>query len=340
MTHLAAVIPEAKAPLVVKEVDTPQPGPNEVLIKNELIALAPIDAKIAKLGIFPIKYPGILGGAYGGTVAAVGAGVTSLKVGDKVAASKSLSSGDNHAAFQQYVLSRDVTASKVPDGSDLHGPVGLIGNFTTVLGLFNAYAGLERPDLSGKAPSRGKKVLVYGGTSSFGSLAVQYAAQAGYDVVTTTSPRHKELTSNLGAVRVVDHTQGHDAVLKELLAEGPYELVVDSISLPQTFAITGDVLAAQGGGEIYALLPAFEPGKFPKGVTAKFESWSVVLQDEEHAELLKWGFGTYFPKAVAEDKLVSLPVQKVGGGLGGLNEAIDILIKGVSGVKVVVHPWE
>ncbi|KAF0318590.1 F-box domain protein [Colletotrichum asianum] len=331
MPHSAAVIPAATTPLVVQDVETPQPGSHELLIKNELIALVPIDAKLAKLGVFPIPYPAILGTSYGGTVTAVGPNVTDFKVGDKVASAKTAGAeGNKFGAFQKQVIARDVTTSKLPASVDFSGPVGLIGNFSTVIGLFNEHLGLHKPDAHSKSPPNGKKILVYGGTSSFGSLSVQYLAQAGYDVVTTTSPRHKSLVAKLGAVKVIDHTQSSDAVIKALNAEGPYDYVVDSISLPDTIKITGGVLGAQGGGKIYALLPPFGPDDLPAGVTREFGSWSAPLGEEKNAGLLKWAFNTYFPQAIAENKLIPLPTQKIDGGLGALNEALDILNKGVS----------
>ncbi|KAA8650329.1 hypothetical protein EYZ11_012684 [Aspergillus tanneri] len=341
MSHLAAIIPDAKAPLRVQEVETPHPGPHELLIKNELISLQPIDAKFAKLAIFPVEYPAILGMSYGGRVAAVGSEVTNFKVGDIVAAAKTAgAAGNKFGAFQRYVIARDITTSKISESVDLTVPVTLIGNLSTAVGLFNASVGLERPDPNGQAPARGKKVLIYGGTSSFGSLSVQYVAQAGYNVITTTSPKHKDLVSKLGAVQVIDHTQVHEALVKALVKEGPYDLVVDSISLPNTIQTTAAVVAAQGGGNLHTLLPAIGPESLPQGVTRQFASWSVALVEEKNAGLLTWAFKTYLPQVTANGKAIPLPSKKASGGLEGLNDALDILLQGVSGQKIVIDPWE
>ncbi|KEZ45393.1 hypothetical protein SAPIO_CDS2229 [Scedosporium apiospermum] len=181
MSHFAAIIPAGKALLEIQEVKTPQPGPDELLVKNEIIALIPIDAKLAKFGVFPIPYPAILGTSFGGTVISVGSAVTNFQVGDKVAAAKTAgATGDKYGAFQTRVIAREVTTSKLPQNVNLGGPVGLIGNLSTVVGLFNVGAGLERPETNGPASAKGKKILVYSSTSSFGSLAVQYLRQAGF----------------------------------------------------------------------------------------------------------------------------------------------------------------
>lgn len=341
MANRAAVISAAKVPLEVQEVETYKPGPHEVLVKNEIIAFNPIEFKIAKLALLPIQYPAILGSSFGGTVEAVGPQVTNFKVGDKVAAAKKFGAvGNQYGAYQRYVIASDESTGKVPEGIDVAIPASLTGNLPTVVGLFTGSAGLDKPSFDGSASGKGKKVLIYGGSSSFGSLSVQYVAQAGYTVVTTSSPRNQDLVSRLGAVKVVDHTQEQGALVKALVSEGPYDLVVDSISLPNTVAVNAAVLAAQGGGKLYALLPAFGPETLPEGVTREFASWSAVLGEEKNAGLLSWAFNTYLPQGLASQKIIPLPTEKVSGGLNGVNDALDKLQKGVSGVKLVADPWE
>lgn len=117
-------------------------------------------------------------------------------------------------------------ASKVPEGTDLAIPSSLTGNLGSVIGLFTANAGLDKPSLDGFAAAKNSKVLIYGGSSSFGSLSVQYVSEAGYTVVTTSSPNHKEFVSKLGAVKVVDHIQEQGALVEALVSEGPYDLIV------------------------------------------------------------------------------------------------------------------
>ncbi|EXJ83703.1 hypothetical protein A1O1_07327 [Capronia coronata CBS 617.96] len=342
MSNIAVVIPAAKAPLEVKEVEVYTPGPHEFLVKNEVISFIPVEAKIAKLALIPIPYPAILGLSYGGTVEATGPEVTNFEVGDKVAVQKRFSQvGPQYGAYQRYVVAGDDTASKVPAGVDLVDAATLISNLTTIVGLFGVRLGLNRPKVDGTAAPVGKKVLIYGGSSSVGSLAVQWVSQAGYDVVTTTSPKHKSFVSKLGAVHVIDHTQEPGALVKDLKASGPYDYVVDTISLPQTVAMNAQVVAAQGGGKVYATLPPFGPETLPEGVIREFASWPEVLREEDKTGLEKWTYETYFPQALAKGRLLPQPVEKVSGGLTkGVNDALDKLHKGVSGVKLVVDPWE
>ncbi|KAH7131909.1 alcohol dehydrogenase GroES-like domain-containing protein [Dendryphion nanum] len=339
MANLAAIIPAAKAPLEVHEVDIYEPGPDEILVKNEVIAFNPVEFKIAKLGIIPIQYPAVIGSTFAGTIEAVGSQVKDFQVGERIVTSKRFGvKGNQYGAYQRYVVVRDAMTSKVPADVDVAIPASLMMNLTCVVGLFSGRLGLEKLSLEGAASSKELKVLVYGGSSSFGSLSVQYLSQAGYQVVTTSSPKNRDFVSRLGAVAVVDHTLEASTVVDELISKGPYDIVVDTITLPNTTSVTGSVLSAQGGGNLYAMQPAFGPEALPEGVVRVFEPWSEPLY--ENSELLEWVIKFYLPRGVSTGAIVSLPIEKVTGGLMGVNRALDRLQKGVSGVRLVADPWE
>ncbi|KAG4411947.1 hypothetical protein IFR04_014921 [Cadophora malorum] len=340
MSNFAAVIPEAKAPLIVQDVGLYTPGPHELVIKNEVIAFNPVEYKMAKLALFPMQYPAIIGSSFGGTVHSVGSEVTTFKVGDKVAAAKgSKAVGNQYGSFQQYVVADEMFTSKVPTNVDVEISASLTGNLPTIVGLFTGRAGLEKPNLEDAVVVRNKKVLIYGGSSSVGYLSVQYVSQAGYTVVTTSSPKNHEVVSKLGAAKVIDHTQAKEDLIKALINEGPFDLVVDTIATAPSTAISGAVVAAQGGGNLYATLPPFGPETLPTNVTRVYQPWSTPLFEPGNEDLPQWAFHKYLTSGLASGKIVPLPIQKVDGGLKNVNVALDLLEKGVSGVKLVLDPW-
>jgi NADPH:quinone reductase-like Zn-dependent oxidoreductase len=49
MPHQAAIIKAATTPLVVESVETPSPGPGQILVKVDVVAFNPLEAKIQKL---------------------------------------------------------------------------------------------------------------------------------------------------------------------------------------------------------------------------------------------------------------------------------------------------
>jgi NADPH:quinone reductase-like Zn-dependent oxidoreductase len=317
-----------------------EPGPQELLIRNELIALHPVEAKMAQMNVPPIEYPAIIGVSLGGTVTAIGSKITGFQVGDEVAAFSLRSSSNEYGSYQKYALVKAETASLLLDGVDLPMAVSCIGNLGAVVGLLGGRAGIPRPALDRSTPSSGKAVLVYGGTSSFGSLAVQYLSLAGYTVVTTTSAKHHAFVSKLGPSHIVDHNQAPDTIIGALKSLGPFDLVVDAISLPHTVRITSEVLAHQGGGKVYTVLPAFGPESLPDGVIREFGSWPHVLAEDENSELQEWTFNTYLTQGLANGTILPHPTELAHGGLSGLEAALNRLSGGVSCLKLLIDPQE
>ncbi|KAF3397196.1 Zinc-binding alcohol dehydrogenase domain-containing protein cipB [Talaromyces pinophilus] len=333
----AAVIPAAQLPLKVETVETPTPGPGDILVKNEIIALNPVEVAIAKHDLFHSKYPLIIGTSFGGTVIAIGGGVSDFAVGDKVAVYANPKDGDKYAGYQNYALAKVDTTCLVPEGLDLAVPVSMIGNLTTVVGMISATAGVPKPNIERQKVPIGKKILVYGGTSNLGSFAIQYVNGAGYTVVTTTSPKHKDFVDKLAADKVIDHTQDREAIVRSLIAEGPYDIVVDTISYPNTMSIVADVVAAQGGGRVFATMPPFGPETLPKGVVRYFNSWPYVLDEEGNEHWIRWAFHTFFAKGITNGKLFPTHIEAIGTGLEAVNSGLDTLAKGVSCSKLMVE---
>src|ERR1700678_1375213 len=83
MRATAAVFEKLFTPLSVAEVEVDSPGPGEALVKVVATGVCHTDA-IARDGDMPFPAPGVLGHEGAGVVAAVGAGVINVAVGDKV----------------------------------------------------------------------------------------------------------------------------------------------------------------------------------------------------------------------------------------------------------------
>ncbi len=79
----AAVVPAVNGQWEVKEVPTPQPSVNQVLIKIQASGLCYTDVHITK-GNIPTQFPRTLGHEPVGEIVAVGEGVTTRQIGDRV----------------------------------------------------------------------------------------------------------------------------------------------------------------------------------------------------------------------------------------------------------------
>ncbi|XP_055353601.1 sorbitol dehydrogenase-like [Paramacrobiotus metropolitanus] len=86
-TNLSAVLQSVKN-LRLEEMPIPQPGPNEVQIAVQKVGICGTDVHFwqsGHMGDYLLKAPVVLGHEASGIVSAVGEGVTSLKIGDRVA---------------------------------------------------------------------------------------------------------------------------------------------------------------------------------------------------------------------------------------------------------------
>jgi len=86
-SNSAAWITESKGkPLKVDSAPMPEPGPNDVVVKNHAVAINPVDWKIQDSGYFVTKYPNVLGTDVAGEIVQVGSEVKDFKKGDRVLA--------------------------------------------------------------------------------------------------------------------------------------------------------------------------------------------------------------------------------------------------------------
>lgn len=80
----ALFLSERQGQFILATHEVPVPEAGELLVRVQSTALNPVDWKIQAHGGFITEYPAVLGTDSAGTVEAVGTGVTSFAVGDRV----------------------------------------------------------------------------------------------------------------------------------------------------------------------------------------------------------------------------------------------------------------
>ncbi|KAJ3573623.1 hypothetical protein NPX13_g4633 [Xylaria arbuscula] len=296
--NTAAFLTEAKAhPFVVGSAPVWTPGANEILVKNEAVAINPVDGNLQYMAIFPLNYPTVLGQDVAGKVIAVGPGVTRFQVGDRVVghATSMISGRQQDGGFQLHTILQTNMASPIPTSMSYETAVVLpLGLSTAAASMFQKdLLNLQRP-LEPSRPANGETFLVWGGASSVGSNAIQLAVAAGYEVITTASPHNFEYVRKLGASQVFDYKS--PTVREDLL----------TALEPKTLAGVLDCI----GAEAWAICVDLASQGYLRGVSAEgTRVW--ILQ-------------------TAPEPLVA------GQGLESVQAAVDLQRAGVSAKKVIV----
>ncbi len=220
------------------DVDRPQPGPGEILVRLHAAGLNPFDWKVvdgALKDFVPHNFPLVLGSDGAGVVEEVGAGVTLFKPGDRVYG-QFMRVEHGHGSYAEYTIAaEDGKVSHIPDGL----PFPLAAALPTA--SVTAYQAIQAAQLNA-----GQTILVNGATGGVGQSAVQFAAQAGAAVVATTTPELAGHLRDLGASHVVDFTA--QPVTAQVAAAHPegVDAILDLVSVP--------------GGDIDGLAALLRPG--------------------------------------------------------------------------------
>ncbi|KAF5006471.1 hypothetical protein FDECE_7158 [Fusarium decemcellulare] len=334
----AWVVSHKAHPFQIKPAPLGVPEENEILIRNRAIGINPIEHKIQNTDLHKetLSYPAIFGEDVAGEVVSVGPGVTKFKPGDRVAglAAGFYTQKKEEMAYQAYMVLKTKLAVKIPEKYTFQQAAAFpLAVGTSAAALFNPDAlNLQFPTHPARE-STGKVVLVWGGASAVGCSAIQLAVSAGYEVLTTASPKNFDLVKRLGASHVFDYKS--PTVVADLLkaAEGKESAGVfdcvgfDAAPLVQEFAHK-----VNGVKFISCTVPGWpEP---PAGVTLKHVFSLSILQT--HVAKAIWD--DYLPDAIEAGTFVPAPVPlDFGSGLESLQGAVDFLgERGVSARKVVV----
>ncbi|GHE22857.1 NADPH:quinone reductase [Halomonas urumqiensis] len=193
-----------------------EPGPGEVRIENRAVGLNFIDIYF-RTGLYPApSLPSGLGTEGAGVVAAVGDGVTHLKVGDRVAYAQ----GPLGAYAEQHVL----PAAKVvvlPESIDFETAAGCM-----LKGLTVQYLLRQTCPLKG-----GETILFHAAAGGVGSIACQWARELGVKLIgTVSSPEKAALAERNGAWATIDYTRENVVERVRELTNGEMcDVVYDSV---------------------------------------------------------------------------------------------------------------
>lgn len=369
MTENAALWLTAKrAGFTVAPAPFPKPNTGEIVVRVAAVAVNPVDRLIQTCGdiMTPwLAYPFIPGSDVAGEVVAIGPDVTRFRIGDRVlgyAAGADKGHRSAEGAFQNFAVLPVHMTAPMPDSlSFAEAAVLPLALCTAATGLFDPDClALDRPSATPRA--NGQTVLIWGGSTSVGSNAIQLAVAAGYEVFTTASPRNFDYVTRLGASQVFDYASKsvvadiaralRDRTLAGALAIGhgsaPKCIAIAGASKGRRFVAMANPAASfdrvpAGSGRIWRLVPvmarmiagnvglAIQVRRL--GVRTKF-IWGSALLNTDLGPMI---WETFLPSALADGRFLASPEPLiVGHGLNAIPGALDRQRAGVSARKCVV----
>ncbi|RVX68794.1 hypothetical protein B0A52_07680 [Exophiala mesophila] len=334
---------------LVTDRPSPKLRPGYLGVNVKAVALNPTDWKhVDRFNADGSLYGCVSGCDYAGVVAETGTGYSKQwKVGDRICGfvhgGNELEKEDG--GFAETVIARADIQLRIPDGMSFEDASTLgVGVITCAQALF-MQMGLTQPPSNGAAPANGEPVLIYGGSSATGSIALQFARIAGYTPITLCSPHNFEFVKSLGAaaafnyndedcVEQVNRFIGHDRGIK---------YVFDTISTAATSAICARLIAPKGRWAYVQM-----GTNIPRDDVEKMYPLAYLAAGER----VKKGTAVDFPASKTDFDYVSefMPIAEswlqqgilkphpslVGNGLEQVIEGMDLMRHGkVSGKKLV-----
>jgi len=234
--------------LTFVDVELPPPGPGQIRVRHTAIGVNFIDT-YHRSGLYRLPLPSGLGSEAAGTVEALGAGVATLKTGDRVAYAGTLGA---------YAEANNVPAEKLvklpADIGDETAAAAMLKGMTAQYLLKRTYP-----------VKAGQTILWHAAAGGVGLIAGQWAKHLGVTVIGTVGSDDKvALAGQNGSAHILNtRTDDWAKRVREITNGEGVPVVYDSIG-KDTWAGSLDCLAVRGMmvsfGNASGAVPAFEPG--------------------------------------------------------------------------------
>lgn len=254
----AAVFMGVGKPLEIQDLPDPAPGPGEVLLKVAFCGVCGSDLSYTEAGAFGYPEGFVAGHEIGATVVGLGEGVTSLKLGDKVAPSPNRGCGVcedclegrayfcsrmemNMGGFGQLMLSPAIACVKLPDALPL-ADAALIEPLAV---------GLMGVEAAGLVPGQSVVVL---GAGPIGLSAIYWAKRHGAAkvVAAARSRRHEARARAAGADAFFLTDDEFSSQVRSYLGSSP-DVVIDAVGKPGIFDLACELVKARGTVSVLGL---------------------------------------------------------------------------------------
>jgi NADPH:quinone reductase-like Zn-dependent oxidoreductase len=343
----------------IKDIPKPTIRDDQILIKAIAYAANPTDWKHNA----PDFAGNVSGSDVSGIVEEVGSQVSGIEVGDVVSATMHGGFNKNNSAFADHVAAVPGFTIKYDKSTIKDTPLAVgdhesakITNFelaaSVTLGLSTvvlSFAGLMNINRDVLA-NKGKSILIWGGATATGVLAIQLAKLAfGLNVITTASKKNHQFLKSIGADAVFDYNDSNVVEAIKTEAGDSIAYALDTVANTDTFQKTYDATANSKHVELDNLL-LIDKSKIKTDASRSVSFHKTIMYGATGDAYTIWGihFPTNheatkkyldfwlneLPKYVPQIKTSNLKV--LNPGLESVNEALLLLHDNkVSGQKIV-----
>lgn len=335
----------------IREASIPKLRDDYILVRVRAVAINPTDWK----HIDYLASPGArVGCDYAGVVEEVGKKVTkNFKKGDRVSGFVHGANKNNHedGAFGEIITAKGDLQIHIPDNMSFEEAATLGVGISTVGQALYQTMKLPLPtDTEGIRKSAGTPILVYGGSTATGSLAIQFAKLSGWKVIATASPHNFDYVKSLGAEAAFDYNSATCSKEIREYTNDKLAHVFDCISEGNSTKISVGSMGS-AGGIYHTLLPVPEEAihdinpKVQKGYTLAYSAVGEPFDfgpEKYPGKPEDFEFATTFwevARSLLQEgkvKVHRVSVDEGGKGLEGVLKGMDMMRRGkVSGRKLV-----
>ncbi|MEV7649498.1 quinone oxidoreductase [Arthrobacter sp. NPDC089319] len=209
---IVAAAPGGPEVLQLQDVEVPQAGPGELLVKVAAAGVNFIDT-YERSGVYNVGFPYTPGAEAAGTVEAVGDGVEEFAAGDRVAFA------EGSRTYAEYTVVSAEAALPVPEGVDNDVAAAIPLQGMTAHYLINSSFKVQP----------GQTVLTHAGAGGVGLILTQLLKAKGARVITTVSTDEKEgLARSAGADEVLRY-DGFERQVRDLTGGAGVDVVYDGV---------------------------------------------------------------------------------------------------------------
>ncbi|KAL7910356.1 enoyl reductase [Trichoderma velutinum] len=340
----AVVVDKDDRVFVWDEAPVPALKSGQFYVRTEAVAINPSDTKMRGSFVTP---NGILGTDYAGTVVALGPDVKDVVIGDRLCGAQHAMKADtpDRGAFSQYNLSAGDIWLRIPPNMTIEQGASFGAGISTA-GLAIRSLGLPLPDTPLEKP---QIVLVYGGSTATGTIAMQLLRLANLIPIATCSPKSAELAKSYGAEEVFDYRDKECATKIRTYTKNNLKYALDCITTVESTRVCFNAIG-RAGGQYVSLDPFAEHVATRKSVRTDWvlgpaifgdgSTWPAPYGRESNADIRQFGAKLWrlAQKLVDEGKLRNHPLRVLEGGWDSVIEGLDLVRSGkVSGEKIIVR---